>query len=279
MEFPTRFGPSIDVGPDCAALFGMGLWRRSAPGTSREGKRLVATRVVEPGAQPDTAELFARRGPLAVVDAGARARFLAAARPLTVPRGARVYAAGDGPGGIYGVVSGGIGVEGSTDVLGPRLGHVMRSGSWFGEGPSLRGGVRRLGYRALEDSRLLTVPLPVLQVLQASDPGVTRLLATISEISSGIAALAVRELLIPDAPRRIAAVLLRVTGVQDGVEPDDPLGFMLSQADLGELANASRHHVNRVLGTFARAGWIAKSYNHIRILDMDGLSGFAFDEG
>jgi CRP-like cAMP-binding protein len=224
------------------------------------------------------APTFAVRGPLALVEAGARTRFLAAARPLFVPRGARVYAAGDGPGGIYGVVSGGIGVEGSTAHLGPRLGHVMRSGGWFGEGPALRGGERRLGYRALEDSRLLTVPLPVLQQLQHENPGVTRLLATVSEISSGIAALAVRELLIPEAPRRIAAVLLRVTGVLDGVAPDDPRGFILSQADLGEMANASRHHVNRVLGDFERRGWVVRGYNHLRLLDVGALSDFAYGE-
>ena len=230
------------------------------------------------GIAADPASIFAARGPLALVDAGARDRFLAAARPLAVARGAQVYVAGDGPGGIYGVVTGGIGVEGSTAHLGPRLGHVMRAGGWFGEGPALRGGVRRLGYRALEDSRLVVVPLPALQQLQHEDPGITRLLATISEISSGIAALSVRELLIPDAAQRIAAVLLRVTGADEGVEPSDPAGFLLTQAELGEMANASRHHVNRVLRQFARAGWIATSYNHVRLLNLQALTNFACSE-
>jgi CRP-like cAMP-binding protein len=62
------------------------------------------------------------------------------------------------------------------------------------------------------------------------------------------------------------------------VEPDDPRGFFLTQAVLGEMANASRHHVNRVLGDFEREGWIAKSYNHIRVLDADALADFAFAE-
>ncbi len=230
---------------------------------------------LEEGELPEPAQVFATRGPLALVDARTRARFIAASRPLAVARGERVYLAGDGPGGIYGVVSGGIGVEGSTAHLGPRLGHVMRAGGWFGEGPALRGGERRLGYRALEDSRLVVVPLPAVQQLQRDDLGITRLLATISEISSGIAALSVRELLIPDAAQRIAAVLLRVTGAHEGVEPSDPAGFLLTQAELGEMANASRHHVNRVLQQFARAGWIATSYNHMRLLDPQALTAFA----
>lgn len=226
----------------------------------------------------DAAPIFAVRGPLALVDAGARARFLAAARPLTVPRGAPVYVAGDGPGGIYGVVSGGIGVEGSTAQLGPRLGHVLRAGDWFGEGPALRGGQRRLGHRAMEDSRLLTVPLPVLQQLQAADPSMLRLLGVMTDYNGGLAATIARELLIPDAAQRIAAVLLRVTGALEGMEPSDPAGFLLTQADLGEMANASRHHVNRVLRQFMKAGWIETGYNRVRLLDVPGLSAFATRE-
>jgi hypothetical protein len=45
------------------------------------------------------------------------------------------------------------------------------------------------------------------------------------------------------------------------------------------MANASRHHVNRVLRMMKRAGWIATSYNHIRLLDVPGLTAFAHREG
>jgi CRP-like cAMP-binding protein len=238
----------------------------------------MATRAADSLVLQDVERLFAGRGPLALAEAAARARFLALARPVFAPRGSQVFAAGDGYGGLYGVVSGGIGVEGVTPHLGPRLGHVYRAGGWFGEGPAMSGSRRKLGHRALEDSRLVLVPLPALQQLQREDIGIARLLGVISEVNSNIAACTARELLIPDAPRRIAAVLLRVTGAHEGVEPSDARGFLLTQHDLGEMANASRHHVNRVLGELEARGWIAKSYNHVRLLDEPALAAFAYRE-
>ena len=116
------------------------------------------------------------------------------------------------------------------------------------------------------------------QQLLRVDIGIARLLGVISEVNSNIAACTARELLIPDAPRRIAAVLLRVTGAHEGVEPSDARGFLLTQHDLGEMANASRHHVNRVLGELEARGWIAKSYNHVRLLDEPALAAFAYRE-
>lgn len=230
------------------------------------------------GVDQEFTAVFASRGPLAGIETELRDRFLDAARLVVVSRGTQICSAGDGPGGIFGVVSGGIGVEGGSPHLGLRLGHVIRSGGWFGEGPALRGGSRRMGYRALEDSRLVTVPLPALQQLQHDDPRMIRLLATILDTGGGIVALALRDLLIPDGSRRIAAVLLRVTGAHEGVEPTHARGFLLTQQDLGEMANASRYQVSRVLGSLEARGWIAKSYNHIRLRDVEALSAFAYNE-
>lgn len=238
----------------------------------------IASESLDMQAAADRADVFAHRGPLARAEPDARARFLALARPVSAPRGSQIFAAGDGYGGLYGVVSGGVGVEGVTPHLGPRLGHVYRAGGWFGEGPAMSGSRRKLGHRALEDSRLVLVPLPALQQVQREDIGIARLLGVISEINSNIAACTARELLIPEAPRRIAAVLLRVTGAHEEVEPSDARGFLLTQQDLGEMANASRHHVNRVLGELEARGWIAKSYNHVRLLDVPALAAFAYRE-
>lgn len=174
------------------------------------------------------------------------------------------------------MISGGVAVEGGTQWHPPRVGHIFRSGHWFGHGPALTGAVRHNGYFAMEESRLLNVPLPALRALMQGDPDLTRLVGAMANMGTVLANWILSDLLISDGPRRIAAVLLRVTGVHEGVEPSDPDGFLLTQADLGEMANASRHSVNRALGQFTRAGWIAKNYSHIRILDVAALSGFAY---
>lgn len=84
----------------------------------------------------------------------------------------------------------------------------------------------------------------------------------------------VADLLIRDATVRIAAVLLRVTGIMDGIEPDDPRGYGLTQTLIGDLANASRPTVVRALAEFRDRGWIEASYGRMRILAPEAMDAF-----
>lgn len=243
----------------------------------------MATRVLRelvnvPRGDTELDALFARRGWLSRVPADFRTTVLGLGRPLQVRRGEYVYSLGDPTGGIYGVMSGGIGVEGCTPWHSPRLGHVFRAGFWFGWGPVLGGQARTMGMRALEDSELLSVSLPALKQLMEVDSRAGQLLGDGANFGADIASWVACDLLISDGARRITAVLLRVTGVLDGLPADQPRGFLLTQHDLGEMANASRHHVNRVLGMLSREGWIATSYNHIHLLDVAALKRFAFED-
>jgi CRP-like cAMP-binding protein len=220
--------------------------------------------------------LFARHGWLAEQPATFRQQILRMARPLQVARGDWVFAIDDPPGGIYGVISGGIGIEGGGPFHTLRLGHVLRTGSWFGHRPILSGGGRRVqGMRAMEDSALLHVPLAPLRALVNSDPVAARCVGGMADGGSILATRVISDLLIPEAPQRIAAVLLRVTAAEDGVEPLHPDGFLMTQAELGEMANVSRPHVNRVLGQFLKRGWISKRYQRLRVLDVEALRTFA----
>lgn len=222
--------------------------------------------------------LFGGRGWLSGASLDLRTRLLAEARTLEYPRGARVYALGDKAGGIYGVVSGGIGIEVSARGHPVRMGHVVRPGFWFGEGPIIGGGERFLGAIAVEDSLVIHLTLPTLKQLIQSNTEMQILLARLSQNSVQFAMWVTCDLLIPEAPRRIAAVLLRVSGALDGDNLSHTGGFPLNQTLLGELANASRVHVSRVLGRLAQMGLIKKRYNHLEILDPQGLARFAYDE-
>lgn len=222
------------------------------------------------------AELCEARGWLAAQPEPFRRQLLAIARPVRFGRGEWVFAIGDAPGGIYGVATGGIGIEGGGPFHALRLGHVLRAGDWFGHHPALSGGGRRvLGMRAMEDSVLLHVPLAPLQALMRSDPQAARCVGDMADNGLIFATRVIADLLIPDAAQRTAAVLLRVTGAEDGVEPDDPDGFLLTQAEIGELANVSRPHVNRILADLVRRGWLAKRYQRLRVLDAAALRDFA----
>lgn len=220
--------------------------------------------------------LFAAHGWLSEQPAGFRRQLLAMARPLSVARGDWVFAINDPPGGIYGLISGGVGIEGGGPFHLLRLGHVLRAGSWFGHHPILVPGARRTqGMRAMEDSDLLYVPLAPLEALVRTDPVAARSIGSMADGGSLLATRIISDLLIPDAGQRIAAVLLRVTAAEEGVEPHHPDGFLMTQAELGEMANLSRPHVNQVLGELERRGWIRKHYQRLRIVDVAALRGFA----
>lgn len=225
----------------------------------------------------DAATVFAARGWLAGHPAAFRAALLALAVPVHIAPGVYVYREGSESHGLYGVVSGGIGIEGGHPRQTPRLGHVHRRGDWFGLRAPIDGGPRALSYRALEPSRLVFVPNSRLRPLMQGDAAIAIRVGQLGEEGSRLASWIVRDLLTRDAGQRVAAVLLRVLG-NGALAPDDPSGFWLTQQMLAEMSNLSRNHVCRKLGDFAAAGWISWGYNRIRLLDAEGLAAFAYGD-
>jgi CRP-like cAMP-binding protein len=218
--------------------------------------------------------LFGRRGWLSEQPAAFRA-VVRNGRIVDQAAGATVFLEGDAAGGVLGVVSGGIGILLGPPLLDPRLAHILRPGDWIGAGAMLRGGARRIGCVVLEPTRLLLVPLVALQAIGRADPDAPRRIAAMESVNAMMAGELAATLMIPDTARRLGATLLRVTRALE----HDPTGqlpeLVLSQAQLGEMANASRHRVNKILADFARAGWVEVGYNRVRILDAAGLAAFS----
>ena len=225
----------------------------------------------------DAEGVFAARGWLSEHPAAFRARVLAEGVPLEVREGTCVFRRDDESNGLYGILSGGIRVEGGHRRQSPMLGHVFRRGEWFGIKAVLHGGPRELTYRALEPARLLYVARARLVSLMQADPDIAVRVGQLAEIGNRLGSWIARDLLTPDAGRRLASVLFRVLGAGE-VAPDDPAGFRLTHQQLGEMANLSRHHVGRKLAAFEAAGWIARGYNRLRPLDIEGLAEFAYGD-
>jgi CRP-like cAMP-binding protein len=219
--------------------------------------------------------VFSTRGWLSRQTQPFRSRFIALGRLVTLESGAPVFHMGDGSGGVFGIVSGGVAVLGGSPCQRPALAHIERAGDWFGHGPVLRGGgPRTVTFVAAEQTTLLQVPLECLRPKLQVDPDFAARLAQMADASTETVIRVARDLLIRNSARRLAAVLLRVTAMGE-VPPGDGNGYALTQAQLGEMANISRHHVNRILGTMRRAGWIDARYSRIRLLDVAALKAFA----
>ncbi len=118
--------------------------------------------------------VFAARGWLSEHPASFLSLMLSDAVVLEARPGSFVYRRDDESNGLYGIVSGAIGVEGGHRRQSPLSGHIMRSGEWFGIKALLHGGPRELTYRAIEPTRLVFIARTRLVPLMQKDPSIAR---------------------------------------------------------------------------------------------------------
>lgn len=79
----------------------------------------------------------------------------------------------------------------------------------------------------------------------------------------------IADLLIGNTYRRLAAVLLRVTGESPDDPWSDPRGVSLTQQRLADLAAVSIHTAARFVDRSSQQGWIIRSYGRVSILNSD----------
>jgi len=232
-------------------------------------------------------KILASRGWLAEIDPALAAAVIDAGRALEFRRGDALYHPGDEPGGMYGVAEGGI----LLSTLGrdglPVAGHIVRPCSWFGYGAVFDRQRRMLIPAANETSQVLYLGLGELERLRTAFPTAGRAFGQLAMRGEAIYLAIVTDLLIANTDRRLAAVLLRVTGAETPDRRRDlpvdlladpwagPRGVPLTQAMLAELGNASSHTVARFVDRAVRAGWIDWRYGRVRILDIGQLAAFA----
>jgi CRP-like cAMP-binding protein len=230
-------------------------------------------------------------GWLASCDPAFRDAVIEAGRLLRFRRGEAPYQPGDGPGGMYGVADGGIvlSIPGRNGV--PTAAHIVRPSSWFGYGSVFSKQQRMLIPVANEPSQALYLGLSELDKLRAEFPVAGQAFWRLAMRADADYIAAISDLLIPDTDRRLAAVLLRVTGAETQDRQNDlpmdprlshpwagPNGVPLTQSILGEMANASSQTVTRFVDRAVKAGWIVWTYGRVRILDVGRLSAFAAGE-
>lgn len=201
-----------------------------------------------------------------------RAEVLANCRLVLARPGTFLRFAGDDPGGVYGLASGGVGIQLLMAGEGQVLVHIFRRGAWFGYTRARSGDPWQMSYPVMEPSVLLHLPLAQVRELQAAKPWMLPHFHALTDYGLERAIANVTNLLIRNPAQRIAATLLRVS---PRAEADAPVTVVVSQEQLGEMANAARDVVNRALKQFETRGWVSVGYRAITILHADGLAGFA----
>jgi CRP-like cAMP-binding protein len=225
---------------------------------------------------PDLPErVFGARGWLSTVPPAVRAALLGEAEARPFAAGEMLVWAGDEGGGPFGLLQGRVGCWGSSPNHGPVLGHVAVPGDWFGQGPVQLGVARSIGFEALEPSLTLYLPAARLRRMTAAAPELHRHLARLSETSAQLMVGLITDLLMPEAERRLAAVLVRAARTPLDVGPLADAPLPLGQAALAELSGLSRAHVNRLLRRWAAQGIVATGYTSLRLVSTAQLAAIA----
>lgn len=194
---------------------------------------------------------------------------------LTFAADEPVYKLDDPPGGLYGLVTGRVGVWIAPQEQGPYLGHLMRPGHWFGLASALNRQARVVGLRTVRPSQLLLLPMVRLDALVSEDPGAWRYFTGLAVMNMSIAMASVDDLLIRHPARRCAAVLLRLAGLRGSQDHTPPVSDVdVTQDELAHLSNLSRSAVGSTLRNFQESGLVDLNYHSIHIRNASGLKAF-----
>ena len=192
--------------------------------------------------------------------------------------GQSIFMAGDPPGGMYGLVAGGLGISIAPGERGPYFAHLATPGTWFGERSAIARAPRLIGLTATRDAQLLHLPLSRINEIVARDPAAWRLFALVTTGHIDMAIGACDDLMLRDHVKRCIAVLLRLGGCRY-VSPTDfqRAEIDFSQDEIATLANVARTTVGRVVRGLEKAGHIEQRYRKIRILAPDSLRAMLRD--
>jgi CRP/FNR family transcriptional regulator, cyclic AMP receptor protein len=193
--------------------------------------------------------------------------------------GTRVYSIGDEPGGMFGIVSGGLAVSIAPGEQGPYIAHFAMPGTWFGEAAAITRQPRRVGLTATRDSELLHLPLRAIDEIVRRDPSAWRLFALVTIAHLDMAIGGSDDLMIRNHVQRFVAVLLRIGNCRH-VNRLDPreIEIDINHEDLAYMANVARTTAGAILRKLETDGHVALSYRRIRILAPDALRAMLCDQ-
>jgi CRP/FNR family transcriptional regulator, cyclic AMP receptor protein len=192
--------------------------------------------------------------------------------------GAPLFAAGDPPGGIFGIADGSVGTSTLLGAPDSPMVHIARRGFWSGMGSVLSGEPRRMSASAITEALVANVPLPALHSLLSERPEWWQHIGQLALSSIDIIGNGFVDLMIRDSGRRCAAILLRLCECRFNDAADMSREVMVTQEQIADMANLSRATVNRILRGFAKQRLIELRYRSIFVAETKRLRKLANGE-
>jgi CRP/FNR family transcriptional regulator, cyclic AMP receptor protein len=186
--------------------------------------------------------------------------------------GTPIYSVGDKPGGMFGIVSGGLGVSLAPGEAGPYTAHFAMPGSWFGQGPAFTRQLRIAGLTATRDSELMHLPLWAIDEIVKRDPAAWRFFGLLTLDHLNTSMRGADDLMIRNHEKRFVAVLLRVGGFHNiGPRENHQIEIDINQQDLAHMANVAQTTAGAILRKLEAKGYLALAYRRISILAPNEL--------
>lgn len=192
-----------------------------------------------------------------------RDRILAMGRVIRVGRGQSLYATGDSPDAMFGVIQGQVDVSLPVAPEEEVLIHRGGPGFWVGDSALLAQVGRAMSVTAATECEVLRLPGPAIRAHLAEMPQDWPCFFRLNHRNAVLAIQVLAEVLTLSPRARCARTVLRIAG-HDGVVP-------VTQEELARLTGMSRASVRRAMADLVRSGVIQTGYGEMRIVDEGRL--------
>lgn len=224
----------------------------------------------------DKLAILAENSLLRHLDPGDRQKLAAYAQVMRFDPEAVIFQRGDPGDSMMAVVRGRVKICAHSEDGKELILNLIKPGEVFGEIALIDGQPRTADAVALDTVELLVLERRDFQRHLDENPRVAlRLLQVLCQRLRRTSAH-LEESLFLEVPARLARVLLHLAGAfgipaKSGVCID----VKLSQQQLGNIAGITRESVNKQLGLWGKAGWIAVRNGYVTVVDGDALAELA----
>lgn len=220
----------------------------------------------------DAKSILCRQGWLSQQPKAFQRRWLACGELRHHRAGTVLYAEGDPPGDLCGLVQGDLAVAYAAKSRESVLLHIAQPGWWAGDAAAISDGPRRVTVATRTDSWVMHVRLPDILAMAAEDSEVWRRIAQISVGHADHAMSIVASLTVADTRTRVAMALHRLLAFSEGKGPTGLPNVRVTQVELGSMTGISRNAIAPLLMDLEKSGLICRRYRCIEIVNLRGLS-------
>ena len=209
-------------------------------------------------------QCLGRMGWLSQQPADFQMRMAKAGRGTRIARGQLLYAVGDSPNAIYGLVEGlldiSVPISDDEDVTIYRAG----PGFWIGDSALLADTTRTITVAAATQCRLFRVSIGAVRRNLKHHPEDWICFFRLSHMNASLAVQILAEVLSLPPRERFARMLLRLEGPDGSVRA--------TQEDLGRMAGMSRAAFRRAFAALIESGVVRTEYGGVHIVDRVALA-------